>query len=804
MKLLRAATAAAMLSTLMVAISQTPAAAGTTLRAAAQTAGVKIGSAVSGKLLDPVTGETAYQQWAGAELNSLTTENDAKWKFIEPTQGGFSWDNTDRVVNFAEAHQQSVRGHTLVWHSELPDWVGQLNGTALRDALQNHITTVVGHYSGRVGVWDVVNEPLNDKGDLRTGASQNGFWGDQLGASYIADAFTWAHAADPQATLYLNEFGIEADSPKARGLYNLVKGLVDAHVPIQGIGFQTHKLETTRLSGLADVMRRFTALGLEVAITELDVRMPLPADAGKLDRQANVYGWATSACLAVPGCVSVTTWGFTDKHSWIPDNPLYDGWGAATLLDDQYAAKPAYQHVLQALSAGRPAADPVVAWRLDEPPGTVSSDATSSSARHLAIADPGTLGNEGRTPYLKAFKGNGSNAGAKSCSDFTGLVCPSAFRTDVSYTITAWINPSTSPADQVIATQRGAFRDAFTLGQRNGKYYFTIPTTDSPAGIDQTLESTAAVMPGQWIHLAVVWNNGWSHAQLFLNGVRDSVSPLWNDSADSWASTGQFSIGKGPADPEHPQGPDGRGFGGSISDLRVYQRAVPDAEVPSLATPIVGEWTFDGHTGDTSWFHRDAWARNDDPLSWTADRHGNADSALNHVTGAKPLDTRYGQPLHTDRSYSISVWVKPADADGDGRADGTSDQAVLAADGINISPFYLKLTRGSSRADDHWQFTMPITDAGGAQQTVTTSTSAVAVGLWTHLVVVWNKGWGHVQLYVNGNLEGTGPLTTSWEAPETGSLHIGGAALGNFIGSIDDLRLYQRTLTPSEIGNPDF
>lgn len=248
------------------------------------------------------------------------------------------------------------------------------------------------------------------------------------------------------------------------------------------------------------------------------------------------------------------------------------------------------------------------------------------------------------------------------------------------------------------------------------------------------------------------------------------------------------------------KGPEGRGFAGSISDLRVYQRVAPDAEIATLATPTVGEWTFDGHTGDTSWFHRDAWARGDEPLSWTTDRHGNADRAIN-LSGVQLLDTRGGQPLYTDRSYSISVWVKPADANGDGRADGAGDQVVLAADGASVSPFYLKLKRGSSQTTDRWQFTMPTTDAGGAAQTITTSASAVTGGAWTHLAVVWNKGWGRAQLYVNGVLEGTGPTTSSWRAPETGSLHIGVAQAGNFIGGLDDLRLYQRTLTTAEINN---
>ncbi|GIF96178.1 hypothetical protein Cci01nite_12720 [Catellatospora citrea] len=751
------------------------------MRDLASAAQVKIGSAVSGERLDPVTGEAAYRQWVGDQLNTITTENELKWKHVEPAQGVFTYDKANKVLDFAEAHQQDVRGHTLVWHSDLPDWVGELQPTELRSALQTHITSVVGNYRDRVDVWDVVNEPLDDQGNLR-GSEDHSFWAERLGASYIADAFRWAHDADPDAELYLNEYGIEADSPKARGLYALVQQLVEDDVPIDGIGFQTHKLETTRLSGLSDMMRRFTDLGLEVAITEVDVRMPKPADPGKLARQADVYGWATGACLAVPGCVSVTTWGFTDKYSWINTHPDYkEDWEAATLLDDQYTPKPAYGRVQQVLAAGRPAvADPVAAWRLDEPSGVLrAADASTSPIRHFALAGDGVLGQEGRTPYLGGFKAGGVGAGATTLA--------SAVRTDISYTVTAWINPSSSTADQVIASQAGTNRNAFVLGQRAGKYYFTIPTQDSASGVDQTLESKAAVVPGEWIHVTALWNNGWGHAQIYLNGVWDSSSPLWNK--PTWASTGVFRIGGLAAS---------KAFGGSISDLRVYQRAVPDTEIAGLATPVVGEWTFDGHTGDTSWFHRDAWARSDAPLTWTANRHGTADSAIN-LTGTQLIDTRGGQPLFTDRSYAISVWVKLTDANGDGRADGTGDQVVLAADGTTVSPFYLRFKRGSTAADDRWQFAMPVSDTGGAAQTVTSSSSTARGGVWTHLAVVWNKTSGRAQLFVDNTLAGTGPVTSSWRARADGSLHIGVAQAGNLIGALDDLRLYQRTLTSAEI-----
>ncbi|GAA4722706.1 hypothetical protein Prum_071540 [Phytohabitans rumicis] len=745
------------------------------LRQLAAAADVSVGSAVRAVRLD----EPDYGHWVGEQLSTLTAENELKWDQVEPAQGQFTFTNADKIVQFALDHGQMVRGHTLVWHSALPSWVGAIgDNTQLEAALENHITSVVSHFGTGVDVWDVVNEPLDDNGYLRTSGTE-GFWNNRLGAAYIANSFHWAHAANPSARLYLNEYGIESDSAKARGLYELVKGLLAQGVPIHGVGFQTHKLETTRLSGLADTLRRFADLGLDVAITELDVRMLLPADADKLARQASVYGWATAACLAVPRCVSVTTWGFTDRYSWIP--AAYPGWGAATMTDASYVEKPAYVAVQQALLAGRPAPDPVAAWRLDEPSGTMATDASSSPVRHPAQAQPGNLGNPGREPYLKAFKGNGSDSSAATAS--------SAMRTDVSFTVSAWVNMASLAGDQVIASQEGVNVGAFTFGHTGGHYYFAIPAADSTSATEQRLVSVAPVVTGEWVHVAAVWNRGWGHAQLFINGVGENAGPLWSN---SWASTGAFHIGASQA---------GRHFHGSISDLRVYQHVLEASEIAVLASPLVGRWTFDGHTGDESWFHRDAAARNNSPLLWTADRHGQAGNAIN-LAGAQLIDTRGGLPVLVDRSYTLSVWVKLADTDGDGRADATGDQVVLAADGNNISPLYLRFKRGANAAADRWAFSIPVSDTGGAAQIAVTSIQPATAGVWTHLLAVCDRGSAQqMRLFVDGAVAATGSAPGVWPSPppETGALHIGASSTGNLIGAVDDVQVYQRALSAAEI-----
>nr|WP_187414900.1 endo-1,4-beta-xylanase [Nonomuraea sp. PA05] len=323
---------------------QAPAAAAdTTLRTLAAARGIKIGTAVAA---GPLTGEPGYQDKARYEFNSLTPENAMKWSWVEAERDAYTWADPDSVVGFAQANGQAVRGHALVWHNAVPSWVtgGAFTDAQLRDLLKKHVETMTKRYAGRVGVWDVVNEAVAEDGTLR-----DSFWLRRLGESYIADAFRWARAADPSAKLYINDYNAEWDNAKSDGLYTLVKGLKASGVPIDGVGFQTHATTNSGLTQLAATLQRFAALGLDVAVTELDVRMPLPSDETKLATQATLYERAAKACLAVARCVSLTVWGFTDAHSWVPD--ALPGWGAATMLDAGLQAKPAYDKVHAALGA---------------------------------------------------------------------------------------------------------------------------------------------------------------------------------------------------------------------------------------------------------------------------------------------------------------------------------------------------------------------------------------------------------------------------------------------------------------------
>ncbi|MFF4841633.1 endo-1,4-beta-xylanase [Streptomyces collinus] len=309
------------------------------LRDLAAARGKVVGTAVTGSKL---TG--TYGAIAGAQFGSLTPDNAMKWGSVEPTRGGFDWAEADQIVAFAQAHGQQVRGHTLVWHSQNPSWLtnGSWTPAQLSGLLQNHISTEVGRYKGEIAAWDVVNEPFNEDGTYRTG-----LWYDGLGSGYIASALTWAHAADPNAKLYINDYNVEGVDAKSTALYNLVKSLKQQGVPIDGVGLQAHLILGQVPSTLQQNIQRFADLGVDVAITELDVRMALPADSGELAQQAADFKSVVAACVAVARCAGVTVWGFADSDSWVPDT--FPGYGAATPYDENYAPKPAYRGLAEAL-----------------------------------------------------------------------------------------------------------------------------------------------------------------------------------------------------------------------------------------------------------------------------------------------------------------------------------------------------------------------------------------------------------------------------------------------------------------------
>ncbi|KAG6876681.1 hypothetical protein C0992_012114, partial [Termitomyces sp. T32_za158] len=174
--------------------------------------------------------------------------------------------------------------------------------------------------------WDVLNEILNDDGTFR----QSVFF-TTTGTSYISTALRAARAADPSAKLYINDFNIEGMGAKSTAMVNLVRSLQAQGVPIDGIGVQAHLIVGEVPPTLQANLAQFAALGVEVAITELDVRMTLPATSALLAQQQRDYQTVVAACRAVSGCIGITVWDWTDKYSWVPG--AFPGQGAACPWD---------------------------------------------------------------------------------------------------------------------------------------------------------------------------------------------------------------------------------------------------------------------------------------------------------------------------------------------------------------------------------------------------------------------------------------------------------------------------------------
>jgi endo-1,4-beta-xylanase len=265
-----------------------------------------------------------------------------KWDATEPTQNVFTFGGGDTIVTFAAQNGIKVKGHTLVWHSQLPAWVGGIgDATELHAAMINHITRVVSHFRGKVVAWDVVNEAWADNGQ----ALRSSVFSQYLGPSYIDDAFSAARAADPDARLYYNDYGAEGSGPKSDAVYAMVKGMLARGVPIDGVGLQMHTGPTNSSPSAAAVaanMQRLRALGLDVVISEMDVQI-CNSD---LDTQRARFHDIVAVCVAEPACKAVTVWGIPDKYSW------RNGQSCATprplLFDDSYVAKPAHAGVLDA------------------------------------------------------------------------------------------------------------------------------------------------------------------------------------------------------------------------------------------------------------------------------------------------------------------------------------------------------------------------------------------------------------------------------------------------------------------------
>lgn len=310
-------------------------------------------------------GETGL---VGREFDLLVGENEMKFDATEPSQGTFNYGGADAVMWVADRNSQEVRGHTLAWHSQVPAWVSQdgkknnnnFTRRELLDILKNHIFNVVGNYKGRIREWDVCNEVLDDDQSIvRTNPTayklRPSIWSTYIGEEFIDSAFVWAHQADPDARLFINDYGTEfMGDTKTEAYYNLIKRLKKDGLPIDGCGLQCHlttgQLDTLKLE---KNIRRYAEMDMDCIITELDIALANPYADDALDIQAKEYGAITRVFLRNDNCPSMLVWGISDNHSWRQNSPL--------LFDSSLKPKPAYYNVhAQLRKAAEKAADGIV------------------------------------------------------------------------------------------------------------------------------------------------------------------------------------------------------------------------------------------------------------------------------------------------------------------------------------------------------------------------------------------------------------------------------------------------------------
>jgi endo-1,4-beta-xylanase len=302
------------------------------------------------------------------EFNSVTPENIMKSMFIHPEQDKFDFKSSDKYVAFGEKHKMFIHGHTLIWHSQLAPWMSQIKDSiTMGKMMMNHIATIVGQYKGRINSWDVVNEALNEDGTLRKSVFL-----DTYGKDYLTFAFKLAAKADPKTDLYYNDYNL-CQPAKRKGAITLIKDLQKKGAKIDGVGEQGHwSLNSPSLDEIEKTILDFTALGIKVAFTELDINvLPNPkrmngADVNQkfeADEKMNPYPKELPDSIQTQLAARyeaifklflkhkdkisrVTFWGVNDGQSWLNDWPIKGRTNYPLLFDRDFKPKSAYNSVI--------------------------------------------------------------------------------------------------------------------------------------------------------------------------------------------------------------------------------------------------------------------------------------------------------------------------------------------------------------------------------------------------------------------------------------------------------------------------
>lgn len=298
------------------------------------------------------------------QFNSVTAENAMKMEPIHPKENEYYWKDADAIVDFAQKHGMKIRGHNLLWHQQTPDWLFTDNGKTvtkevLLKRLKDHITAVVSRYKGKIYAWDVVNEAIADDSSQFL---RNSLWYQICGEDFIPKAFEYAHAADPDAILFYNDYN-EAVPHKRERIYRLIKKLSDAKVPVHAIGLQAHySLQKPGEKDLRDAIERYASLGIKLQITELDISVHSAGNNRRAERegepvvftpemeqqQLEQYKKVFNIFRDYKNIISgITFWNVSDRHSWLDNYPVRGRKNYPLLFDTNRQPKKAYWEVVQ-------------------------------------------------------------------------------------------------------------------------------------------------------------------------------------------------------------------------------------------------------------------------------------------------------------------------------------------------------------------------------------------------------------------------------------------------------------------------
>lgn len=342
-----------------------------------------IGAALNPSHFTPTPDPSCEVALVKEQFNSISPENVLKWEIVHPGPRDYNFGPSDAYVNFGVKNNMFIVGHNLIWHQQTPTWVFQndkgepLSRRALLRQMREHIYKVVGRYKGRINGWDVANEALAEDGSLRMSR-----WRKIIGDDYLVKAYQFAHKADPHAQLYYNDYSLENPAKRA-GAVALVKKLQAAGIPLFAVGLQGHyKLNWPSPSQIDDTIQAFSALGVKVMITELDVDVLPPATAShaaEVSMHANGSASLNPYATGLPEemqqtlarryaelfdvfvkhrqqITRVTFWGVTDGDSWLNNWPIRGRTSYPLLFDRDCRSKPAFDSVLATAHPLAPAA----------------------------------------------------------------------------------------------------------------------------------------------------------------------------------------------------------------------------------------------------------------------------------------------------------------------------------------------------------------------------------------------------------------------------------------------------------------